>query len=145
MMDINEIMRYLPHRYPFLLIDRVVDVEPGSAIKGYKNVSISDPYFQGHFPNEPIMPGVIMIEGMAQLAGILIYLTKGSTPGPQPQFVLAGVDNARFKKRVKPGDQLHYHVQLEKEKQTLWKFSCQALVDDDMVASASIINAEVHS
>ncbi len=142
-MDINEILRYLPHRYPFLLVDRVSHVEEGKCIKGHKNVSINEPFFAGHFPGYPIMPGVLMIEGMAQLAGILIYMTNKEVPGSEPKFVLAGVDDVRFKKMVMPGDQLMYEVEIIKERKNIWKFACKSFVDEEMVCSATIINAEI--
>ena len=143
-MDIDEILKYLPHRYPFLMLDRVTHAEPGALIQGYKQVSINEPFFQGHFPKKPIMPGVLMIEGMAQIAGILIYLTDNVMPGADPKFVLAGVDDARFKKMVLPGDKLEYTATLLKSKRGLWKFACEASVDGQPVASAQIINAEIN-
>ena len=142
-MDIQEIMTYLPHRYPFLLLDRVTHAEPGKVIQGYKLVSINEPFFQGHFPSKPVMPGVLMIEGMAQISGILIYLSSQTEPGPEPKFVLAGVDDARFKQMVSPGDKLEYESTLIKDKRGLWKFACRASVDGQLVATATLLNAEI--
>ncbi len=142
-MGIDEILTYLPHRYPFLMLDRVTEAEPGKVIQGYKLISANEPFFQGHFPARPIMPGVLMIEGMAQIAGILIYLTSNVTPGPEPKFVLAGVERARFKKVVIPGDKLEYEAVLVKGKRGLWKFDCTASVLGKVVASATILNAEI--
>jgi 3-hydroxyacyl-[acyl-carrier-protein] dehydratase len=144
-MDIKEILRYLPHRYPFLLIDRVTDATAGDFIRGYKNLSFNEPFFQGHFPAHAIMPGVLMIEGMAQLAGVLIFLTTDVVPGPEPKFVLAGVDDVRFKKMVVPGDRLDYEVKIIKCRNNLWKFACTASVDSQLVASANITNAGISS
>jgi 3-hydroxyacyl-[acyl-carrier-protein] dehydratase len=142
-MDINELMRYLPHRYPFLLVDRITHAEPGKYIEGYKNVTANEPFFTGHFPTRPIMPGVLMIEGMAQIAGILIYLTNQEIPGPEPKFVLAGVDDARFKRMVIPGDRIVYKATILKERKNIWKFTCTTTVDDQIACKATIINAEL--
>ena len=142
-MPIEDVLRHLPHRYPFLLIDRVTELVPNVHIKGYKNITFNEPYFQGHFPNLPIMPGVMMIEAMAQIAGILIIKSGDYELSSEPQFVLAGVDNVRIKKMVKPGDRLDFSIKLDKVKRHLWCFSGEASVDSKLVISASIMNAEV--
>lgn len=144
-MTIEEVIRHLPHRYPFLLVDRVTDLIPHKSIKGYKNITYNEPFFQGHFPQFPIMPGVLMIEAMAQIAGILIMKSSDYSLDSQPRFVLAGVDNVRIKKMVKPGDQLEFNIRLDKVKRGIWCFSGEARVDGDMVITASIMNAEVTS
>lgn len=107
MMDIKEVREYLPHRYPFLLIDRVLNIEPGKRIEALKNVTINEPFFNGHFPEEPIMPGVLIIEAMAQAAGILGFVTENKKPSDGYIYLLVGTDKARFKRQVVPGDTLH--------------------------------------
>jgi 3-hydroxyacyl-[acyl-carrier-protein] dehydratase len=139
-MDINEIKKYLPHRYPFLLIDRVLSVVPGKTIHAIKNVSVNEPFFNGHFPELPIMPGVLIIESLAQAAGVLIYKTEEYVP-ESDWFFLAGVDNARFKKMVRPGDQLHLQVEILRIRRELWKFKGIATVDDQLACEAEILTA----
>ena len=112
-MDIHEILEYLPHRYPFLLIDRVVEVVPGKSIHAYKNVTINEPFFVGHFPHHPVMPGVLIMEALAQAAGILSFKTEDKKPTQNDVFYFAGIDEARFKRPVMPGDQLNLHVEIE--------------------------------
>ena len=114
-MDIHEILKHLPHRYPFLLVDRVVDFEPGKSLHAYKNITINEPFFVGHFPHHPVLPGVLIMEALAQAAGILSFKTTGSLPDDNSVFYFAGIDNARFKKPVTAGDQLHLHVELVRQ------------------------------
>lgn len=140
-MDIQDILEYLPHRYPFLLIDRVVDYTVGESIQAIKNVSINEPFFQGHFPTMPVMPGVLIIEAMAQAAGILTFLTTDTKPGEDNIYYLAGVDGARFKQPVVPGDQLIFDVKVHKSVRNIWKFKTEASVDEKVVCSAEIMCA----
>lgn len=142
MMQIDEIMGFLPHRYPFLLLDRVVEVEAGKSIAGYKNVTMNEPFFTGHFPGKPIMPGVLIIEAMAQISGILGYVTAGRSAADGSIHLLAGSNKARFKKPVVPGDQLRLESTLLSNKHGIWKFDCRALVDGDVVCVAEIMSAE---
>ena len=142
MMELNEILEYLPHRYPFLLVDRVTAVEKGQSIVGYKNVTFNEPYFAGHFPGNPIMPGVLIIEAMAQLGGILGFVSEGKKPSDGVSCYLASVTRARFRKPVIPGDKLVLEAQFLMNKRGLWKFDCRALVDDEIVCEAEIITAE---
>ena len=141
-MDIHEILEYLPHRYPFLLIDRVVEVEPGKSIHAYKNVTINEPFFVGHFPHHPVMPGVLIMEALAQAAGILSFKTEDKKPTESDVFYFAGIDEARFKRPVMPGDQLHLHVQLERQMRGVWKFYAEAKVDGQLAASAKLMCAK---
>ena len=143
MMDINEIREYLPHRYPFLLVDRVVDLDvENKRIRAYKNVSINEPFFNGHFPAHPIMPGVLIIEAMAQAAGILSFKTMGAKPDDNSVFYFVGIDNARFKKPVTAGDQLHLHVELLRQIRGIWKYKVEARVDGEIVAEAELMCAK---
>lgn len=142
MMQINEIMEFLPHRYPFLLVDRIVEVEKGESIVGYKNVTINEPFFNGHFPVKPIMPGVLIIEAMAQVSGILGYVTAGRSAADGSIHLLAGSNKARFKRPVVPGDQLRLESKLLSNKHGIWKFDCRALVDGEVVCVAEIMSAE---
>ena len=142
MMHIDEILEYLPHRYPFLLVDRVTEVESGVSIKGYKNISFNEPFFTGHFPNDPVMPGVLILEAMAQAAGILGFVTEGKRPDDGYNYLLCGSDKARFKGRVVPGDQLHLHARLMTTRRNILKFACEAYVEDKLVASADLLVAE---
>ena len=142
MMQINEIMEFLPHRYPFLLVDRIVEVEKGESIVGYKNVTINEPFFNGHFPVKPIMPGVLIIEAMAQVSGILGYVTSGRCAADGSIHLLAGSNKARFKRPVVPGDQLRLESKLLSNKHGIWKFDCRALVDGEVVCVAEIMSAE---
>jgi len=135
-LDIHAILNQIPHRYPFLLIDRVTSCKPGVSVTAVKNVSINEPFFTGHFPNRPVMPGVLIIEAMAQAAGILAFLTNESAPSDDTLYVFAGIDKARFKRQVEPGDQLHIDVKLIKRRSSLWKFSASATVDGKVVCSA---------
>ncbi|MCY1271932.1 3-hydroxyacyl-[acyl-carrier-protein] dehydratase FabZ [compost metagenome] len=143
MMDINEIREYLPHRYPFLLVDRVVELDiEGKRIRAYKNVSINEPFFNGHFPQHPIMPGVLIIEAMAQAAGILGFKMLDVKPADGTLYYFVGSDNLRFRQPVLPGDQLNLHAQFISVKRGIWKFDCHATVDEKPVCSAEIICAE---
>ncbi|MBL1294570.1 MAG: 3-hydroxyacyl-ACP dehydratase FabZ [Thiotrichales bacterium] len=139
--DIQGILEYLPHRYPFLLVDRVLNYTVGESIQVVKNVTINEPFFQGHFPVMPVMPGVLIIEAMAQAAGILTFLTTETKPGQDNIYYLAGVDNARFKQPVVPGDQLILDVNVHKSVRNVWKFKAQASVEGKMVCSAEIMCA----
>ena len=138
-MTIREILDHLPHRYPFLLVDRVVSCEPGKAIHAYKNLTINEPFFVGHFPGVPVMPGVLILEAMAQAAGILVFRTLGTKPDDKSVYYYAGIDNARFKRPVVPGDQLRVEVAILGSKRGIWKFGCTAHVGDALVAEADIL------
>jgi 3-hydroxyacyl-[acyl-carrier-protein] dehydratase len=142
MMDILEIRQLLPHRYPFLLVDRVTQIEPGKLIVGYKNVTINEELFNGHFPEKPIMPGVLILEAMAQMAGILGFSTTGKRPADGYIYLFCGADNVRFKRQVVPGDQLVIEAVAGVSKRNLYKFSCRASVDGELAASADILVAE---
>jgi len=132
-------MQYLPHRYPFLMIDRVVSVEPGSKIVALKNVSINEPYFVGHFPHHPVMPGVLIIESLAQAAAILTFSTEGHKANENMVYYFVGIDNARFKRPVTPGDTLRLEVSLLRHVRGLWKFHGKAYVADAMAAEADLM------
>ncbi|WP_097460183.1 3-hydroxyacyl-ACP dehydratase FabZ [Mangrovitalea sediminis] len=142
MMRIEEIMEYLPHRYPFLLVDRVTEVEKGKSIAGYKNISINEAFFNGHFPGKPVMPGVLILEAMAQLSGILGFVTNDSKPENGLIHYFAGADRVRFKRPVVPGDQLRLESVLLADKHSIWKFECRALVDGQVACVAEIMTAE---
>jgi 3-hydroxyacyl-[acyl-carrier-protein] dehydratase len=138
-MDIQEVLAYLPQRYPFLMIDRIKECEPGKRIVALKNVSINEPHFQGHFPGRPIMPGVLILEAMAQAAGVLMFSTAGPRPDENYLYYYAGIDKARFKKPVVPGDQLEVEVELQGMKQNFGKFRCTARVAGAVVCEAEIL------
>jgi len=138
-MDIHEILKRLPHRYPFLLVDRVVELEKGKRIKALKNVTMNEPFFTGHFPNRPVMPGVMMLEALAQAAAILAFDNVDVRPDDSTVFYFVGIDNARFKKPVEPGDQLVLHATLERAKAGIVKFSAYAEVGDTTVVSADLM------
>ncbi|MGL5630948.1 MAG: 3-hydroxyacyl-ACP dehydratase FabZ, partial [Azovibrio sp.] len=121
-MNINEILKHLPHRYPFLLLDRVLTLEPGKSIHAYKNVTVNEPFFTGHFPHYPVMPGVLIVEALAQAAGVLSFKTAGEMPTDDSLFFFVGIDDARFKKQVIPGDQLHLHVEILRQMRGIWKY-----------------------
>jgi 3-hydroxyacyl-[acyl-carrier-protein] dehydratase len=142
MMDIEEIREYLPHRYPFLLVDRVLELTPGASIVAIKNVSINEPFFNGHFPQKPVMPGVLIVEAMAQAAGILGFKTLGKTPSDGSIYLFVGADDVRFKRQVVPGDQLVLKVQYVSDRRGIWKFDCSSFVNDQLAAAASIICAD---
>jgi len=137
--DIHEIQRYLPHRYPFLLIDRVVDFVAGEYLVGIKNISYNEPQFTGHFPQRVIMPGVLILESLAQATGLLAFKTADELHSDDALYYLAGIDNARFRRPVEPGDQLKLEVKLIKNKRNMWKFSGKASVDGELVVSADIL------
>ena len=141
-MEIIEIHEYLPHRYPFLLLDRVIEIKPGESIVGIKNVSINEPIFTGHFPGHPIFPGVLIVEAMAQVAGVLGFVTTGKKPADGYTYYLAGTDKVRFKQPVLPGDQLRLQALFLNDKRGIWKFECKAFVEDKLVCSAEILTAE---
>ena len=138
-MDIHEILEYLPHRYPILLVDRVLECEPGKHIVGIKNVSINEPFFQGHFPHHPVMPGVLIIEALAQVSAILSFKTLGNKPDEQSVYYFVGIDDARFKRPVLPGDQLRLEATLERNVRGIWKFAVQAKVGDAIAAEAKLM------
>jgi 3-hydroxyacyl-[acyl-carrier-protein] dehydratase len=139
MMDIHEILKLLPHRYPILLVDRVLEIEPGKSIKALKNVTINEPFFMGHFPKHPVMPGVLMIEAMAQAAALLSFSTLGVTPDDKTVYYFAGIDGARFKRPVGPGDQLIMDVSLLRMKSGIFKFKGVSRVDGNMVCEAELM------
>ncbi|MCX5813732.1 MAG: 3-hydroxyacyl-ACP dehydratase FabZ [Proteobacteria bacterium] len=136
MIDINEIMQLLPHSYPFLLLDRVIEFEPSKKIVGLKNVTFNEPFFTGHFPQKPIMPGVLIIEAMAQAGGVLAFK---SFPDKKGLVFFTGIDNARFRKPVIPGDQLKLVVEVIKHRREIWLFEGKAFVDNELVAEAKIM------
>jgi len=138
-MNIHEILKYLPHRYPFLMIDRVLACEPGKSIEALKNVTINEPFFVGHFPHHPVMPGVMIIEAMAQAAAILTFKTAGAKSDEESVYYFVGIDGARFKKPVTAGDSLRLHVTLLRHVRGIWKFSAQARVDETLVAEADLM------
>ena len=141
-MDIYEVMKHLPHRYPFLLVDRVVDFKAGEYLKAIKNVTVNEPFFPGHFPHRPVFPGVLMLEAMAQASGILAFKTTESVPTDDSLFYFVGIDDARFKKPVEPGDQVVMEVTVLKRKRDMWKFSAVATVDGKVVCSAELMCAK---
>jgi len=140
-LDITAILQLLPHRYPFLLVDRVLECNPGKNIRALKNVTYNEPFFPGHFPGRPLMPGVMIIEALAQTAGILAFVTAGVVPNHETKFYFVGIDKARFRKPVEPGDQLILTVALERALKGIWKFSSTALVGDVEVANAEMMVA----
>ena len=142
MMDIDEIKEYLPHRYPFLFIDRVTELELGKYLCGYKNVTVNEPFFQGHFPQTPIMPGVLIIEALAQACGVLGFKTVGKTPQDGSMYLLVGTDKLRFRRPVVPGDQLKLEARVLKEKRGIWKFGCKGSVDGETVTTVELTVAE---
>jgi len=138
-MDIHQILQYLPHRYPFLLIDRVLDLVPGERITALKNVSMNEPFFPGHYPHHPVMPGVLIIETMAQAAAILSFETMGRRPDDKSVYYFAGIDGARFKRPVSPGDQLVLEVSITTAKRGIWKYAAVAKVDGQLAAEAELL------
>ena len=138
-MDIHQILEHLPHRYPFVLVDRVLEIEPGKKIKAVKNVSINEPFFPGHFPHHPVMPGVLIVEALAQAAAILSFKTGNFMPSDDSVYYFAGIDKARFKKPVSPGDQLILEVSIDRILKGIWKYNCSASVDGKLVAEADIM------
>jgi len=136
---IDEVMRRLPHRYPMLLVDRVLECVSGERIVALKNVTMNEEFFVGHFPGRPVMPGVLILEAMAQTAGILTFVTAGIYPDESVRFYFAGIDKARFRRPVVPGDQVKFTATLERRIRTIWKYSISATVDGDEVASAEMM------
>ncbi|GAA0830038.1 MULTISPECIES: 3-hydroxyacyl-ACP dehydratase FabZ [Marinomonas] len=141
-MDVKEIRKYLPHRYPFLLVDRVIEINLNDSIVAYKNVTVNEPFFTGHFPDHPVMPGVLIIEAMAQAAGILGFKTMDKTPEDGSIYYFVGSDKARFKRPVVPGDRLQLEAKIITEKRGIWKFECKATVDGELACSATIMCAD---
>jgi 3-hydroxyacyl-[acyl-carrier-protein] dehydratase len=143
-MSILQVMRYLPHRYPFLLVDRVTDFRPGEYLEAIKNVSINEPFFQGHFPVRPVMPGVLILEAMAQATGLLAFKTqeaRNEGQDKQQLYLFVGIDEARFRRQVEPGDQLHMRVELLRVVRGIWRFNAEARVNDEVAASATLMCA----
>jgi len=139
MMDIHQILKQLPHRYPFLLVDRVIELDKGKRIKALKNVTINEPFFVGHFPHRPVMPGVLMLEAMAQVAALLAFDTMGVTPDDKMVYYFAGIDGARFKRPVEPGDQLVMDVTLDRMKAGIFKFKGVTRVGDQVACEAELM------
>jgi len=138
MIDIKEIMAMLPHAYPFLLVDRILEVEPGKRVVGIKNVTYNEPFFPGHFPGRPIMPGVLIVEAMAQTAGVLIFYSLPEDERKKTVFFL-GIDNVRFRKPVIPGDQLRMELEITRHRQAIWGFKGKAFVDENVVAEGELL------
>jgi 3-hydroxyacyl-[acyl-carrier-protein] dehydratase len=138
--DIQEILKLLPHRYPMLLVDRVLDYKPGEYLHAIKNVTVNEPVFTGHFPNQPIFPGVLILEAMAQATGLLGFKTVENR-SENELYLFAAVDEARFKHPVTPGDTMHLHVKFLKERRNMWKFAVEAKVDDKVVCTAELMCA----
>ncbi|WP_374318769.1 3-hydroxyacyl-ACP dehydratase FabZ [Aquabacterium sp.] len=138
-MDIHKILEKLPHRYPMLMVDRVLEIEKNVRIRAIKNVSINEPFFQGHFPGRPVMPGVMMLEALAQAAGILVFDGMGINADQKTVYYFVGIDNARFKRPVEPGDQLILDVKVERAKAGIYKFSAKALVGDEVAVEAQLM------
>ena len=139
MMDIHRILRQLPHRYPILLVDRVISLTKGERIVAIKNVTINEPFFTGHFPHRPVMPGVLMLEALAQAAALLAFETLGVTPDDKSVYYFAGIDGARFKRPVEPGDQLTLDVTLDRMKASIFKFKAQARVGEELAVEAELM------
>ena len=140
--DIERIQAMLPHRYPFLLVDRVLDLEPGKRLTALKNVTVNEPFFQGHFPGHPVMPGVMIIEALAQASGLLVFLSGDRERAEQPMYYLVKVDNAKFSQLVVPGDQLMLEVELKRMIRRMGLFACRAVVAGKQVAEAELLCAE---
>ncbi|MEK6682737.1 MAG: 3-hydroxyacyl-ACP dehydratase FabZ [Nitrospirota bacterium] len=138
MIDIKEIQSILPHRYPFLLIDRILELEQGKRIVGIKNVTINEPFFQGHFPGNPIMPGVLILEAMAQIGGILAIKSTASLEGKEKIALFLGIEKAKFRKPVVPGDQLRFEIEVIHERMPIWKVSAKAFVDGKVVCESEL-------
>ncbi|GHD32418.1 3-hydroxyacyl-ACP dehydratase FabZ [Parahalioglobus pacificus] len=142
MMDVEDIRNHLPHRYPFLLVDRVVELELGESIVAYKNLTINEPFFDGHFPDKPVFPGVLLLEAMAQAAGILGFKSQGKTPADGSIYYFVGADNLRFKRPCVPGDRVMLRAKILGERRGIWKFEVSADVDGERCASATILCAD---
>ncbi|MCB1690826.1 MAG: 3-hydroxyacyl-ACP dehydratase FabZ [Halioglobus sp.] len=141
-MDITDIRKYLPHRYPFLLVDRVVEVNPGQSIIAYKNLTVNEPFFDGHFPEKPIFPGVLLLEAMAQAAGILGFCSQGKTNEEGSMYYFAGADDVRFKRPCVPGDRVMLRASVVSQRRGIWKFDVSSDVDGELAASATILCAD---
>ena len=139
MMDIHQILKQLPHRYPILLVDRVLEIEKGVRIRAIKNVSINEPFFMGHFPHRPVMPGVLMLEALAQVAALLSFDALGSSPDDNTVYYFAGIDGARFKRPVEPGDQLILEASIDRMKAGIFKFKARALVGEEVAVEADLM------
>ena len=139
--DIYEVLKFLPHRYPFMLVDRVIECLPGVSIRALKNVTYNEPFFTGHFPGRPVMPGVMIIEALAQVAGIFAFCTAGKVPDENTRFYFAGIDKARFRRPVVPGDQLILNAKLKRNFKGIWLLSVQAQVAEEEAATAEIMLA----
>jgi len=140
--DVREITKYLPHRYPFLMIDRVLSFEHQKTLTALKNITANEPIFTGHFPQAPIFPGVLILEAMAQSCAMLAFKSQDGYPSEKTLYLLVGIDDARFKQQVIPGDQLHFEVTVLKVRRGIWKFSAVATVDENVVCTATVIIAE---
>lgn len=140
-MDIHEILKYLPHRPPFLLVDRVIEIKEGESLVAIKNVTINEPFFVGHFPNRPVMPGVLIVEALAQAAGILAYKSTNTLASDGVLYLFAGIDNARFRRVVEPGDQLRLEVKVIRAKREIWKLESTASVDGEIACTAELLSA----
>ncbi len=140
-MDIHQILKHLPHRYPFLMVDRVLELEHGKRIVALKNVSANEPYFVGHFPHRPVMPGVMILEALAQAAALLSFDAVGAVPDDKSVYYFAGIDSARFKRPVEPGDQLMLLVTLDRAKSGIFKFTAKAMVGDELACEAALMCA----
>lgn len=138
-LDIHEVMKHLPHRYTFLLVDRVLDYVAGDYLNAIKNITVNEPCFTGHFPHRPVMPGVLILEALAQATGILAFKTLNELPNESSLYYFVGIDKARFKKPVEPGDQVMLNVKLLKRKRTMWKFEAEALVNGEVVCAADLM------
>lgn len=139
--DIHQVMRMLPHRYPFLLIDRVLEIHPGESLVAIKNVTINEPFFPGHFPHRPVMPGVLVVEAMAQACGILSFKSGESQTLSNGIFLFVGIDKARFKRQVEPGDQIRFEVKIKRKIRGIWMYEGAALVDGELCCSAELMCA----
>jgi 3-hydroxyacyl-[acyl-carrier-protein] dehydratase len=135
---IQEVMQYLPHRYPFLLVDRVIEIVAGSHARGFKNVTINEPMFNGHFPTQPIFPGVLIVEAMAQLSGVLAFETRGTRPGDGLLYLLGATEKTRFKRPVVPGDRLMMESRITADRSRVMKFECKAFVDDQLACTSEL-------
>ncbi len=138
-MTIHEVLRYLPHRYPFLLVDRVTECREGEHLRAYKNVSYNEPFFTGHFPGRPVFPGVLILEAMAQATGLLAFRTEGIEAQDNTLYLFVGIDKARFKRQVEPGDRLDLEVDLQRRARGMWRFSCSARVDTEVACEADLM------
>ena len=138
MMDIHKILKQLPHRYPFLLVDRVLEIDKGKTIKALKNVTINEPFFEGHFPHRPVMPGVLMLEALAQAAALLSFDAMDASPDANTIYYFAGIDGARFKRPVEPGDQLILEAEILRMKAGIFKYKCRATVDGELAVEAEL-------